>query len=297
MSTTQGTEHHTWIPSTQDGKIDWNTLGNTLTAAVLGEVLEVSYLDSKHAGKKGRGDILTDWRYGYEENNISVFTKKKEDASLCCFMGRGVIDVPVVEVAEFLNTQYGLFIDSKHVLCAKYVRPILNTKTKKDLIGYLLLQQKFLFFQGTGDLCYYCRKVFMEDGKFLVTVMSVECAECPQIQEVPRMKIFKGSGWLLEPYNGDQSRTLASYVMHVDTGTIPAMVVQRAMKAQVRQIHKLRQRLVKPQRGKNASSYTSSPPGAGDGSIVVPYRDSTVPYEDALPMVEFTRYTHDDCCH
>ena len=83
----------------------------------------------------------------------------------------------------------------------------------------------------------------------------------------------------------------------VDTGTIPAMVVQRAMKAQVRQIHKLRQRLVKPQRGKNASSYTSSPPGAGDGSIVVPYRDSTVPYEDALPMVEFTRYTHDDCCH
>ena len=135
MSTTQGTEHHTWIPSTQDGKIDWNTLGNTLTAAVLGEVLQVSYLDTKHASKKGREDILTDWRYGYEENNVSVFIKKNEEVSIYCFMGRGVIDVPVAEVAEFLNTQHGLFVDSKHILTAKYVRSIVNTKTKKDLIG------------------------------------------------------------------------------------------------------------------------------------------------------------------
>ena len=65
------------------------------------------------------------------------------------------------------------------------------------------------------------------------------------------------------------------------------------MKDQARQIHKLRQ--IFKQRGRNALSYTSSSLGSGDGSIVVPYRESIVPYEDALPMVEFTMYD-DDCC-
>lgn len=72
---------HTACFLAQDGKVDWNTLGNTLTAALLGEVyrpicvarkvlidihfkkkiLQVSYLDMKHAAKKGKEDILTDW--------------------------------------------------------------------------------------------------------------------------------------------------------------------------------------------------------------------------------------------
>ena len=70
----------TWcVSAAQDGRIDWNTLGNTLTAALLGEVpnisvlydilinehfkqvLQVSYLDAKHAAKKGKEAILTDW--------------------------------------------------------------------------------------------------------------------------------------------------------------------------------------------------------------------------------------------
>ena len=34
--------------------------------------------------------------------------------------------------------------------------------------------------------------MLQEDGKFVVTVMSVDCPECPQIPNVSRFKVCKG---------------------------------------------------------------------------------------------------------
>ena len=40
------------------------------------------------------------------------------------------------------------------------------------------------------------------------------------------LQVLKGSGWVLEPYNGDQSKTLVSYAMHVSVAAyLPSLSV------------------------------------------------------------------------
>lgn len=46
-----------------DGDVDWNTLGNLLSAHILGEVLCASYVDYKYGQRTKDFKAQTDWQW------------------------------------------------------------------------------------------------------------------------------------------------------------------------------------------------------------------------------------------
>jgi hypothetical protein len=71
------------LPYDSSGELDWNTLGNMLTANILGEVLHATFVDWKYGRVVGRDvSVDTSWKFSYKKDDIMVLKKSYSDSPL-----------------------------------------------------------------------------------------------------------------------------------------------------------------------------------------------------------------------
>lgn len=72
-----------------------------------------------------------------------------------------------------------------------------------------------------------------QDGAYIQTSISVEDELCPEKPGYTRMELLPGCGWVLEPYPSDPSKTIVSYLAHMNLGGLmPSMLVNIVLKKQ-----------------------------------------------------------------
>jgi hypothetical protein len=115
--------------------VDWNTLGNILTARMVEEVLYGSYIDIKHRESRPNFTVDTDWKFSYEESGVVVLRKNNADSPIHSWMGRTVIDFPLEEIASFIADPDSAPLYDKYITESRTVHRISHSETHTDAIG------------------------------------------------------------------------------------------------------------------------------------------------------------------
>ncbi|XP_064403518.1 uncharacterized protein LOC135349005 [Halichondria panicea] len=218
----------TELPYHQDGSVDWDTLGNIITGNMLAEVVYASYVDKKHGIPTTESFTAdTDWEFSSEVDNIVVLKKKSERTF---WLGRGVIEIPVRVVAEYVKDVRSSRIWDKLLVEAKYLKVLKETETCTDYIGYQRWEDTNCFVTTKRDMLYFVRCAYL-DGKYVHTAISVEDPEYPDNPDIIRVNARAGCGFVLEPYQGDESRTLFNYLGNIDLKGVPMFIMSKILKA------------------------------------------------------------------
>jgi hypothetical protein len=269
--------------------VDWNTLGNILTARMVEEVLYGSYIDIKHRESRPNFTVDTDWKFSYEESGVVVLRKNNADSPIHSWMGRTVIDFPLEEIASFIADPDSAPLYDKYITESRTVHRISHSETHTDAIAYYKSEAKHCLVKAVRDFLLYVRYLHF-DGKYIQTAMSVEHTACPPVPGVVRALINLGTGWHLEPFRGSQQRTLVTYLAHMDLVDIPAIIGNRVLKRQPLNIlyvsKHLAQRQREIQRSLSLSPSTSEKEEKGEGEEGGGFEPTH--FEDALPVRVFT---------
>lgn len=278
-------------PRNRDGKIDWNTLGNILTGKILGEVLCASYIDPKYGKGSSQSAVDTDWKLDYEEHNIVALRKRIPNSPLYCYMGRAVIDMSMKPVAMFISSTQSAKLWDKYLTEKKEVETLSESDMHRDFIVYMRHEAKQCLVKAKRDFVYYSHSIF-ENGKYILTVTSVDHPHCPPVPGFIRGLLFPGSGWVLEPFRGDKSKTLISHLAHIDPKQLPPIITNRVLRRYPMTLYYIQQHLLR-RRGLQTNSGADHTPALDcDESQSGLQRDDTTVsgrhYEDPLPVVSYT---------
>jgi hypothetical protein len=225
------TQQSLLIPQMPNGEVDWNTLGNVLTAKIVGEVLCASYIDKKHRMARPQYAVDTDWKYAYEEKDVVILRKEFPDTPYHCWMGRTIIERPLRVIADFLEDPASAMIYDKHIMQSKHLAVLSESETQKDVIAYYFAETRECLVTAKRDFVFYLRHAYTDD-KYVLTAMSVDYPPCPPVEGVPRAQLQPGSGWHLERHMGSNARTLVTYVAHTDLIALPPIIANRVLKRQ-----------------------------------------------------------------
>lgn len=254
---------------------------------ILGEVLCASYVDTKY-GRASSNEGLdfipdTDWQFAYEEHEIVVMKKLIPKSPILCFMGRGVIDLPMEQIAVFVCMTDSYHTWDKFLVEIREVETLSESTLHKDSIGYLKHEAKQCLVKAKRDFVRYCHYVYKE-GKYIQTCVSVDHPHCPPVRGVTRGIIHPGTGFVLEPYKGNKSKTLVSYLVHLDPKGLPPLIANRVLKRYPMSVHYLRQHLMQRRARQNPSHTLSMQSSIFLSSIAMSGRH----YEEPLSVKLFT---------
>ncbi|KAL5463854.1 hypothetical protein EMCRGX_G032797, partial [Ephydatia muelleri] len=280
------------IPRRRNGEVDWKTLGTLLTADILGQVVEVSYVDPHYGHRDGQLKPRTDWEYVCEEHDVVVLKKRTRDPGIYSYMGRTVLNWPFEELAVYLDHIESTYQWDRLLTDIRYVEILNGSEFRHDAIVYRRYELERCFRKSKMDFVYFVHSAHHE-GKFVRTVRSVDHINYPAVEGVTRGKFLTGTGMVLEPYRNDQSRTLVSYSFSVMVERMPSILVNMALKNIPLSI-----RFIEPQ------SRSSNGCGLGVGGQLEEEEEDRVQqmnltpqlrecsddhYEDAEPLIVFTR--------
>lgn len=237
------------LPHNHAGDVDWNTLGKILTAHILGEVLCASYVDTKYGKQVQDFQPDTDWEVYYEEKEVVVLRKILKDSPINVFMGRGVVDLPIEQVVEFLEDHERRKEWDKYLSDIKVLKHISDT----DFIIRIQLEAKQCLIKQHRELLLYERMAYT-DGKYVRTTVSVDLPEFPPTKGIPRSEVKPGTGFVCEPYEGRKDRTLVTHMAHIDLEGLPVVIINQAMKRHPMCVYYIREALTGSRRKKKSES-------------------------------------------
>lgn len=151
-----------------------------------------------------------------------------------------------------------------------------------DYIWYQSYESKTCLIKTKRDNLFFVRCIYT-DGKYVQSAISVEHPDCPVLEVVKRVKVFAGSGWVMEPYLGNNKRTLVTYLAHIDLIELPAVISNRVIGRHPLAIHYLRlhlsHRSAPSQRVQTVSKHSNA---EHEGEH----------FEDSSTCAEFSGYSH-----
>jgi hypothetical protein len=225
------------LPHTKDGHIDYKTLGNMIAATLLGEVFYGANVDFEHWSYPNEQES-SPWQFYYKEDDVVVLRKKVNNSKINSFMGRGVIEAPIDQVASYLHKfQNRLEWDNMAVqveVCQQY--------TENDWLIYMAHEAKNCLVKSCRDLLFYSRTAYI-DSKYVQSSMSIEDKDYPHRPPYIRGEIKAGTGWVVEKYNGSECTSLVSYVANVDFKQLPSVIINRVLRRQPMAIKHIREKI------------------------------------------------------
>lgn len=232
------------LPHTKDGTLDYKTLGNMISASLLGEVVYANAVDREHC--RDPATLISSptsdmWQFYYKENDVVVLKKKIPHSKMCCFMGRGVIDAPMENVVSYLQKFQNRLEYDETLLQLEVCQQF----SDNDWLLYMAHKAKQCFFTKYRDFLYYCRTSFV-DGKYVQSDLSVEDKDYPHRPPYIRGEMKQGTGWVVEKYNDSECSSLVSYVAHLDLKELPPVIANRVLRRQPMAIKYIRERVMKP---------------------------------------------------
>lgn len=241
----------------KDGEVDWNALGEEMVSHILQEVDSIAAVDGKYGNGSRVSESTTDWRFVYEKHDVMVYTKNKENSSTDCFLGRGIVDAPMKLVGDFISDIESAFSWDNTLVDAKYVKVIHKSHSHMDFITHLNYETtKCMVYAKRDNLC-FLRSISV-NGKYVLTAISVDHPECPSPPDTTRIKVYSGSGWVLEPYHGSKTQTLATYVAHVDLMGLPSVITNYVLRSHPLAVHYIRLHIPAPAQDSAADCEYSS---------------------------------------
>eukprot|EP00731_Ephydatia_muelleri_P028233 Em0019g1106a len=228
------------IPHDQHGNVDWDALGRMSVEHILHEVTKVEVAERRHQNGETDGvETENDWRYAYEKHNIVVFSKKLRGSPIKCFLGRGVVDAPVRAVGDFTGELQSTFTWDNTLVGVRCVKVIQKSTNCADYIWYQLYESTNCLIKTRRDNLFFVRCIYA-DGKYVQSAISVEHPDCPTLPAIKRIRVYSGSGWVMEPYLGSDKKTLVTYLAHLDPIELPAIISNRLIGRHPLAIHYLR---------------------------------------------------------
>eukprot|EP00731_Ephydatia_muelleri_P028256 Em0019g1129a len=245
----------------KDGEVDWNALGEEITSQILQEVESIATVDGKYGSATTVPQGTTDWRYVYEKHNVVVYTKNKGNSSVDCFLGRGVVDAPMKAVGDFISDIGLASLWDNTLVDAQYVKVIHKSSTHTDFITCLNYETtKCRFYAKRDNLCFV--RTSSINGKYVLSGISVDHPECPPSPDTTRIKVYSGSGWVMEPYHGSETQTLVTYIAHVDLMGLPSVVTNYVLRGHPLAVHYIRLHIpYPPQDAATDHSYSNTAVG------------------------------------
>lgn len=240
----------------KDGELDWEALGRETTRCILEEVENISTLDKKYGSGSREPINESDWRFVHEKHDVVVYTKKEWNSKIDCFLGRGVVNAPMRQVGDFTANIQSTYKWDNTLIDVKYVKVIKKSQDCTDYVGYQRHETTKCMVHARRDNLYFVRCIYT-NGKYVQAAVSVSHPECPPPLNTTRIKVYSGSGWVMEPYCGSETQTLVTYLAHVDLIGLPAIITNFILKRHPLAIHYVRLHL--PPFVPSLDTITSSP--------------------------------------
>eukprot|EP00731_Ephydatia_muelleri_P028248 Em0019g1121a len=218
------------------GEVNWEALGQVATRCILEDVESIAMIDKKYGKGSRESHDKADWRFVHEKHDVVVYTKKQENSPIDCFLGRGIVNAPMRQVGDFTADIQSTFTWDNTLMDAKYVKVIKKSHTCTDYIGYQRHETTKCMVHAKRDNLYFVRCIYT-NGKYVQAAISVDHSDCPPPPNTTRIKVFSGSGWVMEPYRGSETQTLVTYLAHVDLIGLPAIITNFVLKRHPLAIH------------------------------------------------------------
>ncbi|XP_065829617.1 uncharacterized protein [Oscarella lobularis] len=212
-------------------RIDYETLGNEVASRLLREVLELKAIVRSRSSTSSKGS----WKKYHKEKDVTVYRKVIPGRAIISFLGYGYIDADLNDVWQILRNPLSRLDFDPMTKKAELIEQI----SAKISVGLIVMEAKHCLVKQQRDMCVLAYEKNNGRRRFVV-YRSIDHEQCPTTPGLGRAKVFN-AGWQIESVELE-GKTVCKvyYLIQVDPGRLPAVLVNYVSKRQPLVIANLR---------------------------------------------------------